>query len=296
MKNQRKRKQEQQDLVRLNQRCTQDQCRLPGMSRQDGPNGMCGLLILAISIKSVAMSNSLTVEVKPTPWQNSYAKKLLTQDILDGKIDGMSVEEVHNFRPEYGVYKFERFKINLKNLISKYEDFTKRAQYDNEALAHDLALNLQVQSKPYPTWQGSVAEQCLKEDIDQGKHLDIKPQQLLESRPEYSPWSNHLKVFRDHIQQEVRARKERPYWMARRKEKEEEKQKKEEARIQRELERIARKKEKEDEKCKKEEAKLIRAEEKLKKEEAKRKKAKEKKEVAKRKKQNVKNARPIAKK
>ncbi len=45
------------------------------------------------------------------------------------------------------------------------------------------------------------------------------------TRTEYAPWVPFPKVFRDHIHQELRAQLERPYWLARRKEKEEEKRK-----------------------------------------------------------------------
>lgn len=52
----------------------------------------------------------------------------------------------------------------------------------------------------------------------------MEPRELKAARPEYTPFPSD--VFSGHIQQELRARKERPYWLARRKEKEEEKSKK----------------------------------------------------------------------
>jgi hypothetical protein len=53
--------------------------------------------------------------------------------------------------------------------------------------------------------------------IDAGKHETMKPRELQATRPEYSLYP--LKVFRDHVQQERRARCERSYWLARKKRK-----------------------------------------------------------------------------
>jgi len=69
-------------------------------------------------------------------------------------------------------------------------------------------------------WQSTVAETLLKWGLDVGRHLDMPPRKLQETGPEHAPCPG--KVFRDHVHQELRARKE-PCWMARRKEKEEEK-------------------------------------------------------------------------
>lgn len=161
------------------------------------------------------------------PWQYSSAKKLLEKDIIDGIIGtvetGMLPCQVYLMRPEYADYEYDRFVSNLYSLRVKYEKLLYLAQIDGEALAHDLALGLRTNSKPYPHWQGSEAERLLQEDINNGKHLGMKPQELRNTHAEYKVYP--LKVFRDHIQQELRARKERPYWMARRKEKEEEKRK-----------------------------------------------------------------------
>ena len=61
------------------------------------------------------------------------------------------------------------------------------------------------------------------EGISQNLQVNQKPKELWVTRPEYKAYP--LNVFRDHIQQELRARRERPYWMARRAEKEAEKAK-----------------------------------------------------------------------
>ena len=163
---------------------------------------------------------------KPPPWRYSDAKKRLTKEILDGTIDGKGAQEVHAMHAEYFQYKYENFSTNLRNLRALLVKNQASADSDAAALAHDEALGLLGKnSKPYPRWQGSEAEQRLKQDIDNDKHTIMKPQQLKATCLQlYGPYP--LKVFSDHIQQELRARRERPYWMARKAEKEARKAKK----------------------------------------------------------------------
>jgi len=162
---------------------------------------------------------------KPPPWRYSDAKKQLKKDILDGTIDGKSAKEVHCMRPEYHQYIYSNFSTNLKNLRELLDKEQTRADSDAVAFAHDEALGLLGKNnKPYPRWQGTEAERLLQIDIDNNKHISMKPKALQASRPEYAPYPG--KVFSDHIQQEVRARYERPYWMARKAEKEARKGKK----------------------------------------------------------------------
>jgi hypothetical protein len=92
---------------------------------------------------------------------------------------------------------------------------------DQRSVLHDEALNLRANNKPYPRWGGTVAEDLLKIDIDEGKHETMKPRELQATRPEYSLYP--LKVFRDHVQQERRARCGRNYWLARHQEMKEKK-------------------------------------------------------------------------
>jgi len=64
----------------------------------------------------------------------------------------------------------------------------------------------------------------LKLDIDNEVHLEMPPRKLRATRPEFMECP--LDVFRDHIQQELRACTERPCWMAKKAEKEAKKAKK----------------------------------------------------------------------
>jgi len=158
------------------------------------------------------------------PWMYSKARELLVEDIKDGTVyAGMHPTQVFIMRPEYSDYDYDFFAKKLDTLQDSLHELKTLAHIDAQALAHDLALGLRQNSKPYPVWQGSVAEGLLREDLDDGVDLYMKPQEMHATRPEYQLWP--LVVFRNHIHQELRARKERPYWMNRKKKKEEEKRK-----------------------------------------------------------------------
>ena len=153
-----------------------------------------------------------TMPPTPPPWRNSDAKKQLERDILDGKTDNKFPKQVYKMRAEYKQYKFQNFSPNFTRLKNTLKALQDRADEDEAAFLHDEALNLRTNSKQYPRWGGTVAERLLKIDIKAGKHKTMKPRELQSTRLEYSPYP--LKVFRDHIQQELRARLERSYWLA----------------------------------------------------------------------------------
>jgi len=156
------------------------------------------------------------------PWKYSKARDLLEKDIKDGTVDAtMHPAQVFIMRPEFSEFDYDFFAKRLETLQESLGELKTLAHIDARALAHDLALGMRKNSKPYPLWQGSCAERLLKEDLDDGLDLIMKPEKLKGKRPEYDPWP--LDVFRNHIHQELRARKERPYWLGRRKHKEEEK-------------------------------------------------------------------------
>jgi hypothetical protein len=166
------------------------------------------------------MSNSKT---KLPKWQDSDAKQQLVRDILDGKTDGKMPKQVYEMHAEYKNYKYKNFSPNFNRLKKALKNIQDRADEDEAAFLHDETLNLRANNKPYPRWGGTVAERLLKIDIDAGKHNTMKPRELQATRPEYSPYP--LKVFRDHVQQERRARCESSYWLARILEKKKEKEK-----------------------------------------------------------------------
>jgi hypothetical protein len=55
-------------------------------------------------------------------------------------------------------------------------------------------------------WEGSEAQKMLKIDVSNGLHLNQKPKELWETRPEYQLFTN--RVFQKHIDQAKQSRKE----------------------------------------------------------------------------------------
>ena len=149
---------------------------------------------------------------KPVPWRNSKAKKLLRKDIIKGKCDGKGPQEVYKMRPEYKPYVYERFRDNLRALRAKIKEEQELAAFDMAALAHDLAIYPTPDASPhgYPRWAGSEAERKLKLAITEGTHKDMTPLHLHQSEPEFDEFP--LRVFRNHLYQELRSRAERAYW------------------------------------------------------------------------------------
>lgn len=149
----------------------------------------------------------------PAKWQNSDAKKLLHQDILDGRVvDTMTPKKVLGMRPEYVPYA-KNFGTNLRNLQKAIRDNQARADSDSAALAHDRRIFPPSANtfQGYPRWDGSGAQRLLREDIGAGLTSNCEPKTLHQTRPEYQAFP--LTVFRDHIYQEQRSQRERAYWL-----------------------------------------------------------------------------------
>lgn len=156
-------------------------------------------------------------KTKVSPWRQSKAKKLLIKGILDGLYpSSMKPQQVYLLRTEFQDYPYERFRDNLKNLRAALKRDTERADSDHAALMSDLELHppdKAVHNKDYPRWVGSAAETLLKFDVTQGNHIGKTPEELYFMHEEYEEFP--LKVFRDHIEQEVRSRTTQAYWLHR---------------------------------------------------------------------------------
>lgn len=159
---------------------------------------------------------------KPKAWQHSKARKMLRLDIEDGSITllaydavtnktGTKAEDAYKLRTEYQEYQFEKFEKYLETMRGIIRDHHGRASRDASAVAGFR----QVYPKPptnhrgEPRWEGSKAEEFLKNDMNEGKHTQMKPKQLRATRPEYQAYNP--KTFSSHIDQEIRARKFQVY-------------------------------------------------------------------------------------
>ena len=148
-------------------------------------------------------------------WKNSKAKSLLTDDILNGTVpDTMVAKDVYQMREDYKAFDYQHFRSNLYNLRKTLKKHQDRANVDTEALAYDVQIRHNRGKKNLGiSWCGSEAERLLKLDIDNGNHMGVKPSELRNTRKEYQCFP--LIVFRKHIHQEVRGRREKSYWMNR---------------------------------------------------------------------------------
>ena len=152
---------------------------------------------------------------KPEQWKTSEAKALLREDIISKRVPAsMGAKEVYAMRAEYKEFPIKNFPTNLKNLRKAIADNFARMQVDCEAYGHDRAI-LKTLATADPTnhpWHKSEAKKLLKQDIDEGKHLQMKPSELRGTRKEYEAFG--LEVFRKHIHQDVDSRSKRSFRFA----------------------------------------------------------------------------------
>lgn len=149
---------------------------------------------------------------KPPAWRNSKAKKLLEEDIKHGRIPldhNMDPHHVYLQRPEFAEFEYARFRARLRDLRTVIIDKVDCAASDSAALAHDRGPNCRPKKthnfRGEPRWEGGEAERLLKLDITANKHKRMKPELLRLTKAAYQHYD--LKVFQDHIDQEVEARK-----------------------------------------------------------------------------------------
>lgn len=143
---------------------------------------------------------------------------MLRQDILDQTCvtPSMKPREVFATRPElYEPYK-KNFANNLHNLRAQLTREQDRANDDHAIFLHDRQVHPRKLHAPqgYPRWDLHPAKNLLKSDMDsieKEERPKATPMELRMSRPEYLEFP--LDVFRNHIHQEYRSRRERPYWI-----------------------------------------------------------------------------------
>jgi hypothetical protein len=158
-------------------------------------------------------------------YATSARRKLLVADIKAGKHRDMQPKQLWQSRPEYMKDKLSLFRSRFYSLRSTIETATERKERDEKAFEEDKKLGIGTNFLPYPKFKGSHAETLLKKDIDDRLHEAMMPQEMQKLHSgAYAPWP--LEVFRNHIYQELRDRKERPYWLGKRKEKEDKTNKK----------------------------------------------------------------------
>ena len=105
-------------------------------------------------------------------------------------------------------------KVTKEQFIARFKDHQKQvavkkqaSKIEEEAFKHDMRLHPQetVDGNGRPLWNGSAAQLLLRHDISEGVHDRMPSGYLYLSRPEYAKFS--LKVFREHIGQEINRQK-----------------------------------------------------------------------------------------
>jgi hypothetical protein len=159
------------------------------------------------------MNGDLQNEDKPKviEWSKSAAKQVLKQYFREGTISS-------NYQDAKLVWRdhckdnsaFKRMQCDtafvrrLKTVRDDYLKKVKRCQKDLEAfnIAKKNHPTPETNRRGEPQWNGSVAQQLLKELVKGEKHLEVEPHDIWISKGEYQVYS--LQTFRDHIYQEQR--------------------------------------------------------------------------------------------
>ena len=160
--------------------------------------------------------NSSRLEAK---WRESRAKSLLVEGLTVGTIPLTSKEMmpkvVYTMHEEFKSFKYTNFRTNLNNLRKDFIERKQRSVFDENALKNDRQIvqrGTQTQ-RGYPFWPQADASKLLASDLKEGRRAasSIEATSLYTTWPEYQVFP--IAVFRDHVHQELRSQRERPYWL-----------------------------------------------------------------------------------
>ena len=152
-------------------------------------------------------------------WKSSATREMLHDLVSNGttppasEIKPREVCATHiKDHPEFAHFRKDLFASRLLSARKRIETKQSQAAIDSEAFAHDRAMfpaplvDIHGEKK----WQGSKAQELLRVDIHNNKHIAMKPKVLYETQEEcYENYS--LDTFRDRMYQEVKALKRNAY-------------------------------------------------------------------------------------
>jgi hypothetical protein len=172
---------------------------------------------LRIKCKRLSLQYKKNIMEKPTPkdqpkWRNSVAKKILTNEILEGNIGNQTPSELYDSNDEFKKFPRRNFIANMSKLQQKLEINESNARIDGEAIEHDRKLHPRGEKTAagYPFWDTSAAKTLLETELSCITTNKMKPIDLWMSRPEYQEFP--LKVFRCHVNNMKRKTKASAYW------------------------------------------------------------------------------------
>jgi hypothetical protein len=165
-------------------------------------------------------NGDLANETKPKAieWRKSAAKQVLKGHFREGKISP-NYQDAQEVWTEHckDTDAFKRMQCDdtffrrLKTVRDDYLKKVERCQMDLEAftIAKKNHPTPKKNSRGEPQWNGSIAQNLLKEAVKLGHHLEVTPRDLWIKKKEYQVYS--LQTFRDHIYQEQRLLKFQHY-------------------------------------------------------------------------------------
>ena len=150
-------------------------------------------------------------------WKTSKAKQVVAQDIIDGvipmkgKFDSFSLCDRYCASNEwFRNFPFDQTRCDsrIKSLQETVGTLKKRAEHDSKEITKDLQKHppKDKNARGEQRWEGSDAQKLLKEDMDNGLHLNKSGRELWLSRGEHMLFGNV--VFMKHIDEEKQTRKE----------------------------------------------------------------------------------------
>ncbi len=140
-------------------------------------------------------------EPKKPNWRFSDAKQIMAQDMIDSiipinvKINDTKrlYDELYASNPLFAAFPYDKklYDTRVERLQKAVLLLKDNAKFDADALAHDRAKYPPQthNNKGEPLWKGSEAGKCLQNDMDNGLHLQMKPELLRETRECYKLFS-----------------------------------------------------------------------------------------------------------
>eukprot|EP00978_Attheya_sp_CCMP212_P024733 scaffold78230_cov61-Attheya_sp.AAC.4 len=120
-------------------------------------------------------------------WAKSNEKKQLIRDLRSGHMHlEVAPRVAFENRPEFLNLGYKNWYGQLRSAKEYITDKNNRATSDSAAYAHDRNIYPKAATtyRGEPRWQGSIAEASLKQDITEGNHNLMIPQELYNSRRE----------------------------------------------------------------------------------------------------------------
>ena len=143
-------------------------------------------------------------------WKTSAAKQVILDDlnekVLPADRNELSArrawKDVYCHMVEFHGIECEQYRENLNRMRKSHLKKLESVDWTREAINHDKKFRKSMDSSGKKLFYLSEAAKKLRKDVKKGKHLEMKPKELRQTRPECVECS--LKVFREHIYQQVR--------------------------------------------------------------------------------------------